>query len=292
MRHPRVCVVFFSSTNTILQYQNILKRPQRWVSVSLNSSRWWEIASISSPFIVSKPMAFHSRLLFYVRNAKRHSGLYIVGCSFVAFAILACFDNIPAIDAFFFAVSSCTESGLNPIDVKELKLGQQLVIYIFPIITNLAFVNIGVVLVRLRYFEKRLRKIDPRLLTKRRPAEPIEDDTENHVELQGGIQRGATRTTTTSVKNSPNESKMPEVTASHPKQNDHIAWANDVGRGNALRIPSPRELDQGESLSICVLGEGWQLTEVLQALPSPSCRPTATVFLSTVAPSHTQLEDP
>jgi hypothetical protein len=210
----------------------------------------------------------------------------------VAFAILACFDNIPAIDAFFFAVSSCTESGLNPIDVKELKLGQQLVIYIFPIITNLAFVNIGVVLVRLRYFEKRLRKIDPRLLTKRRPAELIEDATGNHVELQGGIQRGATRTATTSVNNSPNESKMPEVTASHPKQNDHIAWANDVGRGNALRIPSPRELDQGESLSICVLGEGWQLTEVLQALPSPSCRPKATVFLSTVAPSHTQLEDP
>jgi hypothetical protein len=167
----------------------------------------------------------------------------------VAFAILACFDNIPAIDAFFFAVSSCTESGLNPIDVKELKLGQQLVIYVFPIITNLAFVNIGVVLVRLRYFEKRLRKIDPRLLTKRRPAERIEEDTGDRVELQDGLQQGAARTTTTSVNNPPDESKLREVTTSHSKQNDHIAWANDVGNGKTLRIPSPRELDQGEDIN-------------------------------------------
>jgi hypothetical protein len=65
MRHPRFCVVFFSSTNTIPQYQNIPTRPQRWLPVSLNSSRWWEIASILSPFTVSKPMVFHSCLLFY-----------------------------------------------------------------------------------------------------------------------------------------------------------------------------------------------------------------------------------
>jgi hypothetical protein len=167
----------------------------------------------------------------------------------VAFAILACFDNIPAIDAFFFAVSSCTESGLNPIDVKELKLGQQLVIYIFPIITNLAFVNIGVVLVRLRYFEKRLRKIDPRLLTKRRPAEPIEDDNGNHVELQDGLHHGAAKNTTTPVNNLYAQSKLPEVSQSPSRQSEHIAWAKDVGKGNALRIPSPRELDQGEDIN-------------------------------------------
>jgi len=176
-------------------------------------------------------------------------GLYIVGCSLVAFAILACFDNILAIDAFFFAVSSCTESGLNPIDVKELKLGQQLVIYVFPIITNLAFVNIGVVLVRLRYFEKRLRKIDPRLLTKRRPAEPIEDDNGYHVELQDSLHHGAAKNTTTPVNNLSAQSKLPEVSQSPSSQSEHIAWAKDVGKGNALRIPSPREVDQGEDLN-------------------------------------------
>jgi Trk-type K+ transport system membrane component len=187
-------------------------------------------------------------LIIVHENAKRHSDVYIIGCSLLAFAILASFGNIPAIDAFFFAVSSCTESGLNTIDVKDLKLGQQLVIYIFPIITNLAFVNIGVVLVRLRYFEKRLRKIDPRLLKQRRPAEPIEGDTGNDVELRDDLLHGVTKTTV-SITNPSEQSKLPEVTTSHPKQSDHIAWANDVGKGNALRIPSPRELDQGENLN-------------------------------------------
>ena len=190
-----------------------------------------------------------------LQNAKRDLDIYIVGCSLVAFAILACFGNIPAIDAFFFAVSSCTESGLNTIDVKDLKLGQQLVIYIFPIITNLAFVNIGVVLVRLRYFKKRLREIDPRLLTKRRPAERAEEDTGNDVELQDGLRHGATRATA-SMTDLPDQKKLPEVTTSHPKQTDHIAWASDVGKGKALRIPSPLELDQGKSIMIHLLGTG------------------------------------
>jgi hypothetical protein len=203
----------------------------------------------------------------------------------LAFAILASFDNIPAIDAFFFAVSSCTESGLNTIDVKDLKLGQQLVIYIFPIITNLAFVNIGVVIVRLRYFEKRLRKIDPRLLKQRRPAEPIEQDTGNDVELQDDLPHRATRTTI-SMTNLPEQSKLPEVTTSHPKQNEHIAWANDVGTGKALRIPSPRELDQGETPNTSNRSRP-EADEVSQALRSLSCRPTVTAFLSTVAPSRT-----
>ena len=40
--------------------------------------------------------------------------------------------------------------------MKDLKLVQQIVLYVFPIITNIAFVNIVVVLIRIRYFEKRL----------------------------------------------------------------------------------------------------------------------------------------
>ena len=42
--------------------------------------------------------------------------------------------------------------------MKQLKLAQQIVLYIFPIITNIAFVNIVVVIVRIQYFEKRLRE--------------------------------------------------------------------------------------------------------------------------------------
>lgn len=44
------------------------------------------------------------------------------------------------------------------IDVKQLKTYQQLFIYVIPIITNLGFINIIVIAVRLLYFEKRFKE--------------------------------------------------------------------------------------------------------------------------------------
>lgn len=43
--------------------------------------------------------------------------------------------------------------------MKALKLYQQVYIYIIPIITNLGFINIIVVAVRLRWFEKRFKSV-------------------------------------------------------------------------------------------------------------------------------------
>jgi hypothetical protein len=237
-----VCVVFFLSTNTILQLQNNPKKAAAMAFAKLKALLRGHLSFISvhckSADRVSLP------LLYCVQHAKRLSDIYIIGCSLLAFAILAGFGNIPVIDAFFFAVSGNTESGLNTIDVKELKLGQQLVIYIFPIITNLAVVNIGVVVVRLRYFDERLRKIDPRLLANRRPWKPNREDVENKIELQDDLPRGAPPTTA-SVTGLPEQSKQLVFTTSNLGQTDHIAWANDVGRGNALHVPSPLEQDQG-----------------------------------------------
>lgn len=47
----------------------------------------------------------------------------------------------------------------NSVDLKDLHLAQQLVLYFFPVITNLCFVNIGLVFVRLSCFEKRLKSL-------------------------------------------------------------------------------------------------------------------------------------
>ncbi|CZT20370.1 related to potassium transporter TRK-1 [Ramularia collo-cygni] len=94
---------------------------------------------------------------------------WILFCCLLAFLILSPEGNLQAIDAFFFACSANTESG---VDVKDLKTYQQLVLYFFPIVTNLGFVNIAVVVVRLYWFRKQLKRIDPSLLkpshTKRR----------------------------------------------------------------------------------------------------------------------------
>jgi hypothetical protein len=45
------------------------------------------------------------------------------------------------------------------IDLKELKTYQQVYVYLIPILSNLGFVNIIVVIVRLHWFEKHLRAV-------------------------------------------------------------------------------------------------------------------------------------
>lgn len=45
------------------------------------------------------------------------------------------------------------------VDVKALKTYQQVYIYLIPILGNLGFVNIIVVVVRLRWFEKHLKAV-------------------------------------------------------------------------------------------------------------------------------------
>lgn len=45
------------------------------------------------------------------------------------------------------------------VDVKALKTYQQVYIYLIPILGNLGFINIIVVVVRVRWFEKHLRAV-------------------------------------------------------------------------------------------------------------------------------------
>ncbi|RKL33122.1 Low-affinity potassium transport protein [Fusarium proliferatum] len=77
----------------------------------------------------------------------------------IALPILYPYGNMPAIDAWFFGASASTESGLNTIDVKDLKTYQQLYIYFIPILTNLGFINIMVVIVRLFWFRRHLKRL-------------------------------------------------------------------------------------------------------------------------------------
>ncbi|KZM28352.1 potassium ion transmembrane transporter [Ascochyta rabiei] len=53
--------------------------------------------------------------------------------------------NLYAIDSHFFGVSTSTESGLNPVDIKALETYQQIFIYITPIVTNLGLIDALVV---------------------------------------------------------------------------------------------------------------------------------------------------
>lgn len=45
------------------------------------------------------------------------------------------------------------------VDVKELKTYQQLYLYFVPVVTNIGFINILVVVVRLWWYRKHLKKL-------------------------------------------------------------------------------------------------------------------------------------
>lgn len=67
--------------------------------------------------------------------------------------------KIRYIDALFFATGSCTQSGLNPLDVNNLNTFQQIVLYLLPMMTNPITNNTFVVFLRLYWFEKRFQHV-------------------------------------------------------------------------------------------------------------------------------------
>lgn len=157
------------------------------------------------------------------------------------------YGNVSATDAFFFAASCTTESGLNPVDVKALKLYQQLVIYFFPIITNLGFVNIVVVIARLRWYKKAMR-------------EHVRFST-SASDGQDTLPSSKTATVPPTLEKRHDEPQVPsdhvqdtsKQATVEPKESRvaTIQWAEEVrnaGEGKALRVPGPRDRERGAPL--------------------------------------------
>ncbi|KAM7196046.1 Low-affinity potassium transport protein [Naviculisporaceae sp. PSN 640] len=86
---------------------------------------------------------------------------YIIGSSILGSIILFATGQgkVPYIDALFFASGASTQAGLNPIDVNKLNTFQQVYIYFTAMLTNPITINWFVVVLRLRWFEKRFQNI-------------------------------------------------------------------------------------------------------------------------------------
>lgn len=67
--------------------------------------------------------------------------------------------NIDYIDALFFASCSSTQAGLNTVDINLLNTFQQIIFYLWPMMTNPITINSFVVFLRLYWFEKRFQHI-------------------------------------------------------------------------------------------------------------------------------------
>ncbi|KAJ4342571.1 hypothetical protein N0V95_006911 [Ascochyta clinopodiicola] len=191
---------------------------------------------------------------------------YILSFGILALIILYPYGNLSAIDSYLFGVSASTESGLNPVDIKALKIYQQIFIYITPIVTNLAFINALVVVVRLRWFSKRFKDL-VRALVSRKVKSTRKPDAlrENQKQATAGyadtrdMEGGLTGETVMPKQelNGTDSEKNPQLLAGGSNAMvPHISFAPDPQRGDAPKkgvyIPGPREQD-GMNMDIFIL---------------------------------------
>uniref|UniRef100_A0A1Y1LKR3 Uncharacterized protein n=1 Tax=Photinus pyralis TaxID=7054 RepID=A0A1Y1LKR3_PHOPY len=102
--------------------------------------------------------------------------IFVMGLLSIPFLYL--YGNISAIDAYFMGSSASTESGLNVANLNELKLYQQLYLYFTTVFTQMGFVNILVVVVRLYWFNKHLSSFDAMFSKALLSSMPVEEEAQ------------------------------------------------------------------------------------------------------------------
>ncbi|KAK3985513.1 Low-affinity potassium transport protein [Cladorrhinum sp. PSN332] len=86
--------------------------------------------------------------------------LSLLGSVIVYGAGLGRNGEMPYIDALFFTAGASTQAGLNTIDVNQLNTFQQVVIYLWPMMSNPITINAFVVFLRLYWFEEKLQVLN------------------------------------------------------------------------------------------------------------------------------------
>ncbi|KAF6805879.1 low-affinity potassium transport protein [Colletotrichum plurivorum] len=151
---------------------------------------------------------------------------WIIFCSLLSFPVLYSAGNLTAIDALFFGASGSTES---------------VYIYVIPMITNLMFVNIMVVVARLYWFQQRLKHVATEMV-----RSPPRDD------LEAGPTEGASDETYVQQDNAqePKQDAVADVEPGVARRAPTITFQENLpGRDGTtaddavLHIPSPRDRD-------------------------------------------------
>ncbi|KAI9035068.1 potassium ion transporter [Aspergillus affinis] len=195
---------------------------------------------------------------------------WIITLSTLSLVIIYPYGNLKAIDAYFFGASASTESGLNTVDVKELKTYQQVYIYLIPVLGNLGFINIIVVIFRVRWFEKHLKAIAPHLLKPETiPGQDSEAQLKHKADLNTSVDVAPTDVSANQAMDNVAETNDPVGTgklSSRASQESRHSTADDAldpklttvkqsirfaepdrpvsGNDNALYIPPPWRRDK------------------------------------------------
>ncbi|GMM32033.1 Trk2 protein [Martiniozyma asiatica (nom. inval.)] len=86
---------------------------------------------------------------------------YVYICLFIIFGSILIYPvkNISYVDALFLAAGGSTQAGLNTINLNDISLYQQIVIYIITMFTTPIFIHSSLVFLRLYWYEKRFDNI-------------------------------------------------------------------------------------------------------------------------------------
>ncbi|KAJ5683626.1 hypothetical protein N7462_006791 [Penicillium macrosclerotiorum] len=84
---------------------------------------------------------------------------YIISWGIVGSIIVYPGSDIAYIDALFLSVGAATQSGLNTVDLNQLRLYQQIVLYLITLFCTPIWIHSALVFIRLYWFEKRFQHV-------------------------------------------------------------------------------------------------------------------------------------
>ncbi|KAK9351178.1 cation transport protein-domain-containing protein [Lipomyces doorenjongii] len=85
--------------------------------------------------------------------------IFIMACTIIGSIMIYPGGNIKYIDALFLAAGASTQAGLNTVNLNDMTVWQQVVLYIIPAFTNPITISTFVVFLRLYWFEKAFKDI-------------------------------------------------------------------------------------------------------------------------------------
>lgn len=84
---------------------------------------------------------------------------YIITWGIIGSVIVYPGSDVSYTDALFMSVGAATQSGLNTVDLNQLRLYQQIVLYFITILCTPIFIHSALVFIRLYWFEKRFQHV-------------------------------------------------------------------------------------------------------------------------------------
>lgn len=117
------------------------------------------VGYILRTYIHKVTLALYPYIKVVVPNFRRAHYVYIISMTFLMSIICFPITNFRYIDILFLLSGTCTQAGLNTINLNQLRLLQQIIVYIAATLTTPIFIHGSLLFVRLYWFERHFDNI-------------------------------------------------------------------------------------------------------------------------------------